>query len=506
MSEQPSRRDLGIVAVACVLLRLPSLWSARWFDPDEAAIAIQARAVARGARLYVEIADRKPPIPPLVYAAWFDLTGSTDARGPRLVASLLLAVAAVVLVREVARTHGIAVARWAGALYVVGCFAFTPADGAAANFAQFAIPFATLAILACRRSATSLWWSLGGGLLLGIAILGRQSWVFAVPAAALSCWLHARHRWRATVAYGVGLVLGVGSAALMAPWHDYWFWNFRSSPGFVFASFDLGRAALSGVAAVALFGAYHLALVGGAARVLSGSLRTLRARPGAWRSPAVWRTVDLDLWVWVATGIVASAAGFRFFGHYWLQLVPAMVLLAAPVVATAAPTWRRVAAVTLALTAAIVVVSDTVPTLYRERPDPTAIAAVVRSCTVPADRVFVWGSFPELAMAIDRPIAGGLVHSDFVTGRSGGRQSATDAVTPGAEARMLHDLADRPPAVLVDTSQVTGLGYRAFPLDGRPALAAFAANGYTPTADGEYTLWYRNDTACAATAAQNTPD
>ena len=65
--------------------------------------------------------------------------------------SLLLAVAAVVLVREVGRTHGRRVACWTGALYVVGCFAFTPHDGATANYTLFAVPLATLAILACRR-------------------------------------------------------------------------------------------------------------------------------------------------------------------------------------------------------------------------------------------------------------------------------------------------------------------------------------------------------------------
>lgn len=134
MPEQPSRRALGLLALSCVILRAPALFSSRWFDPDEAAIALQGKVVAAGGQLYVDIADRKPPIPPLVYAAWFELTGSDDARGPRLLASLLLALAAVALTRELARTSGRAVGLWAGSLYVAGCFAFTPADGAAANF------------------------------------------------------------------------------------------------------------------------------------------------------------------------------------------------------------------------------------------------------------------------------------------------------------------------------------------------------------------------------------
>src|SRR2546430_11206096 len=29
-----------------------------------------------------------------------------------------------------------------------------------------------------------------------------------------------------------------------------------------------------------------------------------------------------DLWLWLLSGAIAVAAGFRFFGHYYLQLLP----------------------------------------------------------------------------------------------------------------------------------------------------------------------------------------
>lgn len=496
MPDQPSRRALVLLAIACVVLRAPALLNARWFDPDEAAIALQGKVVAAGGQLYVDIADRKPPIPPLVYAAWFELTDTADARGPRLIASLLLAVAAVVLTREIARTHGRSVGMWAGVLYVASCFAFTPADGAAANFTHFAVPLATLALLACRRCGQHLGWAVAGGVLLGLAILARQSWIFAIPAAILSCWLAGR--WRAALVCGAGTAVGVGSAALIVPWDDYWFWNFQSSPGFVFASFDVGRAALSALGATALFTAYHLVLLLGAA----GAARSVWHASGSIRR----RIPDLDLWAWSATGLLASAAGFRFFGHYFMQVVPPLVVLAAPVVAAWAPHRRRLAGGAIALSLIVVVVSDTMPTVFRDRPDPSPVAAVVRDCTAPSDRVFVWGSFPELAMAVDRPPAGGLVHSDFVTGRSGGRDSATDAATPGAADRMMRDLDNDPPAVLIDTSGVAGLGYEAFPLDRHAPLQDFAAQRYRPVVVDEYVLWWRNDLTCRATAAETGTD
>ncbi|MDO8389207.1 MAG: hypothetical protein Q7V57_01875 [Actinomycetota bacterium] len=485
MPQACTRRDLGALAAACVLLRLPALLSAAWFDPDEAAIAVQARTLVDGGRLYVDMADRKPPIPPFIYAAWFELSGSTDPRGPRLVASLLLALAAIVLTREVCRTHGRRVALWTGALYVVSCFAFTPHDGAAANYTHFAVPLATLAILACRRGG---WHTLLGGVLLGLAILSRQSWIFAVPAGAVSCWMSARTP--GALRFLSGLATGIATAGLLAPWSDYWFWNFESSPGFVFASIDIRAALTAGLASVALFVAYHVAVVAGA---------TARLR-------STWRT-HFDLWVWVATGIAAASAGFRFFGHYWMQIVPPLVLLAGPAVAEAVRPARRLAAATLGATACLVVVSQCIPTTFRERRRPGPLAATIRACSEPSDRVFVWGSYPELLMAVDRPTAGGMVHSDFVTGRSGGREASTDSVTPGAQQLMMRNLTSHPPIVLVDTSGNRALGYAAFPMSSNDDLAMFVEDrGYTPvSADDGFTLWWAAGSPCAENPAASAP-
>jgi len=482
MHETVRPRDLSVLAAACFLLRLPALVSSRWFDPDEAAIAVQAQTLARGGRLYVDIADRKPPVPPLVQAAWIELTGSPDPRGPRLVVTTMLALAAVVLCVDVARTHGRTVALWAGTLYVVGCYALVAPDAAAANYAHFALPVATLALVACRRAG---WYPLAGGVLLGFAVLSRQSWVFAVPAGAVSCLAAARVRGAAL--YCLGLVAAVATAGLMAPWSDYWFWNFEASPGFVFAAIDPLPAFAAGLASVALFSLLHLALVAAAVG---------EVRPARWREN--WRRQG-DLWLWVGTGLAAWAAGFRFFGHYWLQVVPPLVLLAAPVVASWPRKWRRATVASLVGTVLFAVGGQFDPGLFHPRPTPDRLAQVVRDCTAEDDPVFVWGSFPELLVAVDRPVAGGLVHSDFVTGRSGGRSDASGAATPGARELMMADLLAAPPAVLIDTSSVDDLGYGTFPMLADADLAAFVeAGGYVADEFDDYRLWWAPWRLCDA--------
>ena len=82
-----------------------------------------------------------------------------------------------------------------------------------------------------------------------------------------------------------------------------------------------------------------------------------------------------------------------------------------------------------------------------QRPDPSALASYVRSHTTDEQRVFVWGSYPEVLLAADRLPAGALVHSDFVTGRSGGREDPAvtlELATPGALQLMLADLRAHP--------------------------------------------------------------
>ncbi|MBX3286300.1 MAG: glycosyltransferase, partial [Actinobacteria bacterium] len=54
----------GLVAVT----RLPGLLAARTFNTDEATLAVGGRALRGGGSLYVDVIDRKPPLPFAAYA------------------------------------------------------------------------------------------------------------------------------------------------------------------------------------------------------------------------------------------------------------------------------------------------------------------------------------------------------------------------------------------------------------------------------------------------------
>jgi hypothetical protein len=92
--------------------------------------------------------------------------------------------------------------------------------------------------------------------------------------------------------------------------------------------------------------------------------------------------------------------------------------------------------------------------------------------------------------------AGDLVHMDFVTGRSGGREDprATLAdATPGALDILLRALRAQPPELVLDTSTAPHLGYTSYPMAVIPQVAEIVAAGYSPIGVVDGVTVYRRD-------------
>ncbi|HEX3088314.1 MAG TPA: hypothetical protein VHQ23_06635, partial [Ilumatobacteraceae bacterium] len=253
-----------------------------------------------------------------------------------------------------------------------------------------------------------------------------------------------------------------------------------------FAGTGIFSAVGKGLASVAGFVAFHPVLTVAIVISAAAAIVAIRSR----HLPE-----DIDLWVWVATGLAAWAAGLRFFGHYWLQVVPPVVLLAVPVVARWTGRARTAAFVGVVVPAAVAWILLFVPGSFHDRPDPSTLANYVSAHTTDSDRVFVWGSYPEVLVAAERLPTGGLVHTDFVVGRSGGRNDPAETLpsaVPGAREIMLDSLAAHPPALILDTSTSSRLGYENFPMSLIPELDRFVRDGYdlVTTVDG-VDIWRR---------------
>jgi 4-amino-4-deoxy-L-arabinose transferase-like glycosyltransferase len=458
-------RPVGLVALfvtflaIAAVLRAPTL-SNHVFNSDEAYLATEAQIIDDGGHLYADAVDRKPPIVPYLYAAVFRATGSDDLAPVRAVAILAQALTALLLAAEARRRFG---GRHTdllvGVLYLAAATAFRPQDAQAAGFEVFMLPLMTAAVVlgARRRPAAS-------GVVLAIATLTKQTAITALLPLAWLAW-RAR-RARGLVLLTIAFVFPILVAAAVFGFHDFFFWVFTGSGNYLDASGVLGYAAGLGAKSTAWF------LFGSAALVVLAA--------AAWPH----RRDDADLWLWLLAGVVAVAAGLRFFPHYYLQLLPPLALLAGRGV-SACRWFTRRAGVLLIAVLAIAPLVWFLPSAFAARTDRNLrlaldAAAYVRAHTKPGDRVLVWGQAPEVYWTSDRRPATRFPTTAFVTGASGGRPAdhvGPQYATPGAMRLFLDDLREHPPALIVDMSSANQRNAGAYPPRTVPAFSRFLAHG-----------------------------
>jgi hypothetical protein len=205
-----------------------------------------------------------------------------------------------------------------------------------------------------------------------------------------------------------------------------------------------------------------------------------------------WRRDDADLWLWLGTGLIAFVAGWRFFGHYWFQVLPPLCLLAGLGAEACRASVRRILAVVVAAPA----IAAWLLAFSPHTIDPTvrAMATYTEAHTGPHDRVTVWGDAPEVYWLSGRAPGGAMVSTDFVTGKTAGRtngpQRLADA-TPGARATFLRSLQEHPPKLFFDTSTAGLRQYGKEPVTLVPPVEAFLRQHYRPVATVRRVRVYR---------------
>ncbi len=454
------------------------------FNSDEAYLATTAEVLRGGGHLYLDVADRKPPLVPWLYRALFELAGGPSLLVVHLAAGLALVATAAVMAAFARRFLE---PRQPGAttatllLFLVAQVAGPPAETLAANFEIFMLPLYAGALY-CVRLERAFADLLAGACLAG-AILAKQP--AAVGAVALATAVLSRPDWRGRLVgslvglLGGALVLALAARAIgQDAASDAWFWMFSGQAGY------LGGAALVTVAGRLAAGTLGFLLPN---VVMAAGL--VRARRDDC-DPATRRL----LWIFLLASAVGVSAGLRFFGHYFLQLVPAACLLAAPATARwlAGPKRPLFVAALAAPALAAAIIGFWGPEVTG-MPRYRGLAEAVRGRTHPGDRVLVWGHFPELLWAARRQPATRLIHTGFLTGASGGRApgpGTTAYASPEAWQMFWSDLDRHRPALVVDTAPARLRDYEHYPISLFPRLDGWLRAHYEPaaTVDG-YVLY-----------------
>ena len=364
-----------MIAVRVRLLDVP-------LERDEGEYAYAGQLLLQGVPPYAAVYSMKAPGIYGAYAAVMAVAGQTP-RGVHLgllASNFFSMLGLFVLGRRVAGPVAGAVA---GASY--GLMALSASVlGFAAHATQFVVPFVALGLLLLTGSRFVL-----AGTFFAVACLMKQH---AAPFVLFAIVWLAVDRWRRLglprflAGFAVPILIVWAALALAGVFPRYWFWNvtyaFRYATSVSWGE-GLGSLAahlgmmwtLTGFAVLAAFGLKH--------RFLAGLL---------------------------AASFLAVVPGFYFRSHYFVQILPAVALLAGAGAAALESRFGAGAATAAVLLPAALVLGGEGSYLFRESPveishrhypgcpfvESAAISDYLTAHTQEGDRIAVLGSEPQI--------------------------------------------------------------------------------------------------------------
>ncbi|WP_372345372.1 ArnT family glycosyltransferase [Streptomyces sp. KL116D] len=430
------RRLVPLLAVLACVTRVPSFAHPLW-NPDEGYLAVQARMLAHGGTLYETVVDRKPPLVPWLYEAAFAVFGSGSLTPLRLAAIAAQLGTAVLLASIARRRWTDAAGRTAGVLYLLASVGLNPEDAQAATFEVFMLPW-TAAALWCADRRRWGWC----GIAVAGAFLAKQTGAAVLLPVVWLLWRGGAPR-TDVLRCAVGVTLPVLAAALATDPAGFLFWTVTGSGAYASFTGSELHVLVRGLTNAAI-------LAVACAGILPPIVRVLRLA----------RTGSAELWLWLGASAVAVLAGFHFFGHYYLQLVPPLALLATASLQIL-PRERLVDALLASACACALFLAWG---LLAPRPELThaqRVATAVRDHSAPSDRVLIWGMHPETYWLADRAPASRFLTAGLLTNYSGGRegpQVGERYAVAGTWPVFRAELAAGPPALVVDDSRGAAYG------------------------------------------------
>ena len=431
------RRLLPVLVLLACLTRAPSFTRPLW-NPDEGYLAVQARILAHGGELYDTVVDRKPPLVPWLYEAAFAVAGSGSLTSVRVLAVAAQLLTAVLLASLARRRWGDPAGRTAGVLYLLVSVGLNPEDAQAATFEVFMLPCTAAAMWCADRRR----WGAAGLAVAGAFLAKQTGAAVLVPVVWLCVAAPGVARGGGLARLGAGVVAPVLGAAAVTDPAGFLFWTVTGSGAYIsFAGSEL-HVLLRGLTNTAI-------LAVGCAGLIPPVVRALRpARPGT-------RTGAVDLWLWLGASAGAVLLGFHFFGHYYLQLLPPLALLAT----AALQLLPRDRLTHTILTSACCCALFLTWGLLAPRPEldhARRLADEVAARTGPRERVLVWGMHPETYWLAGRRPASRYLTAGFLTNYSGGRDGPRVGeryAVEGAWAVFREEMTERAPALIVDDSR-----------------------------------------------------
>ncbi len=346
-----SRQVMWAFAAICLLNLLLRVFYLRYdfVNGDEGVRALTAVRMLEGARLYADVVTDKPPGTTLFYAMVFALFGRS-MKAVHLVAIFWNFVTSIFIYLTATLAYGKRIGLWAALLFVYFSTNYFTQDMMAANTELLMILpytaslyfFLRASLAGDRRNALLI----AAGLMTGLAVMFKQVGVLNLLFFGLYDLFETyktrkilKTNWikkslvrliarLSLIALGFALVIAAFVLWLVrtGTLADFWrnaveinmFYIDSEQPG-LWIKFMIGR----GLGYVL----FNLTLWSFAAWTI---VRSLKRSQLADRQNQNATDVNLAITLWGATALVGVLMSGRFFGHYFITVLPPLSLLAAP--------------------------------------------------------------------------------------------------------------------------------------------------------------------------------
>lgn len=305
---------LLIILALTVVLRIPTLFEPYWYG-DEGIFGAVAAQMNRGARLYTQTFDNKPPFIYILYAVPFALFG-TNLFAVKTLALLAVLFSQVFIYLFVTRSFGKRSALFATAL--LGLSVSIPIfEGNLALTETFMLPFTTTAFYCAFYQPKYLIWS---GFLLSIAFLLKPIAFLEFFALFFFVFFLSQSSLRQKVVLCIGFILlpAVWSIyfALTDTFSDFFFASILFYTGYLQWTPRASQSPLD--LAGKLVAPIAIALVLWIARLMKRLYSTI---------PTIHSRALVLLVLWLSSAWTATLFSGRPYSHYIIESLPPTAIL-----------------------------------------------------------------------------------------------------------------------------------------------------------------------------------
>ena len=498
MSRSWLRLSLAVLMICALTaaLRLPALLHPEPID-DENIYAVVANEILHGGRPYVDAVERKPPLLFWTYAAIFDIGGMFNWRALH-VAALLWTLATMLGLYAMTRSvldgnAGLLAAVFYGVFQPWATWKNLAFNGELLMNLPIVWAWAIAFAPGWRFRATRPELFVAGVLSCAAFLLKQPAAIAAVPLAAYFL----------LPSYRASRRLTLGQSCVQVAWFAGGFTVALAAVAALLRHQGILREAfywtISDHDVPLIFWAHGLAItlgfVGACLPLIFGASLAL-ARDELWTARRAERAALIGL---LSVSVLGAAASGRFYPHYYIQLLPPLVVLAAVYYRRAwtdssvrlhwAPPRSAIFA-WIALTAVAFFVAHWIGLAPQEQ--PTAAGRYLAEHSSPDDRIFVWGQVPQVYLDARRRPASRYISTfpltGFIFGGPAGRRDTSDRIVPGAWDTLEADFARHPPTFIVDVESNADARY---PVGRFPMLARLLTEHFEPVAHTTEGVVYR---------------